>query len=761
MDMEQLRSTSDIVAVIGSRITLTRRGHEYAGRCPFHEDSTPSLYVVPDKGFYHCFGFSASGDVVAFVQRFDGVGFREAVATVQGTESLSTPRTASPKEIDWVSEVPPPSAPRPHTMETAHHGAPVAEWCYRTLDGAVWGYAARYTIGERKAILQWTYGRSQGETFPRWACRHFSKPRPLYGLEGVAHLHQPIMVVEGEKTAEAAKLLFPNAVVISWPGGVAAVKYADWTPIAKREVLVVPDADAPGAVAGTWICEHLAHLGCAVQLVTPESTRPEGWDLADALADGWGEREAEAWLDAHRRPFLAAGVPLEAPPPPPPAPPSPFSEDALAQRFVERYHDHAKYSRTWGYWLLWHGYRWRRDERDVVREAARGILCEAVNSDAGKIMPETTKRKINSLHMVNAVTTMAGFNPQMATAADQWDADPWLLATPKGTVELRTGTLRESRREDYMLQSTSISPEQTGCPVWLQFLDTVMNHDQELITYLQRLAGYTLTGLTVEQHLSFFYGTGGNGKSVFLTTIRAILGDYATVAPMTTFTESKLEHHPTDIASLQCARLVVSQETEEGRKWAESLIKSLTGGDPIKARYMRQDYFEFIPKFKLLFAGNHKPALRSVDEAMRRRMHIVPWTVTIPAEKRDHLLTEKLKTEYPAILQWMIDGCLLWQQQGLTPPSIILQATDDYLQAEDALLVWLEENCTMGREQAAPSKELYQNYVAWCEEAKEFPISHKRLVNNLLTRNCHAMKLGGIRSLTGIGLKVTAPVPTW
>ena len=704
--------------------------------------------------------------MVAFVQRFDGVGFKEAVATVQGAGPLPTPimagRTASTQEPDWVSEVPPLSAPRPHTMETKHHGVPTAEWCYKTLDGAVLGYAARYQIDGRKAILQWTYGRSQGEVFGRWACRHFSRPRPLYGLEGLHHIHQPVMVVEGEKTAEAAKRLFPNAVVLSWPGGVAAIKYADWSPVTGREVLVIPDADAPGAGAGTWVCEHLAQLGCAVQLVTPEPDRPEGWDLADALADGWGEREASAWLDAHRRPFLATTPPPTSPPDaPPPLPPSPFSEDALAQRFVERYHDHAKYSRTWGYWLLWHGYRWRRDERDVVREAARGILCEVVNSEAGQIMPETMRRKVNSLHMVNAVTTMAGFNPQMATMSDQWDTDPWVLATPKGTVELRTGTMRGARREDYLLQSTTVAPSPTGCPVWRQFLDTVMDHNHDLISYLQRLAGYALTGLTVEQHLTFFYGTGGNGKSVFLTTIRAILGDYATVAPMTTFTESKMEHHPTDIAGLQGARLVVSQETEEGRKWAEGLIKSLTGGDPIKARYMRQDYFEFTPKFKLLFAGNHKPALRSVDEAMRRRMHIVPWTVTIPAEQRDHLLVEKLKSEYQAILQWMIEGCLLWQQQGLAPPDVILHATDEYLQAEDPLVAWLDENCVLGREHSAPSKELYQNYVAWCEEAKEFPISHKRLVNNLNTRGCQAMKLGGVRSLVGIGLKTFVPVPTW
>jgi len=233
---------------------------------------------------------------------------------------------------------------------------------------------------------------------------------------------------------------------------------------------------------------------------------------------------------------------------------------------------------------------------------------------------------------------------------------------------------------------------------------------------------------------------------------------------MATFTESKTERHPTDVAGLQGARLVVAQETEEGRRWAESLIKSMTGGDPIKARFMRQDYFEFLPKFKLVFAGNHKPALRSVDEAMRRRMHIVPWTVTIPPAERDPLLTEKLKQEHPAILRWMLQGCLAWQDIGLAPPARVTEATDDYLEAEDTLKGWLDENCILAPEQCCGSKEIYQNYVEWCEKAKEFPWSHKRLTGNLVARGLKNIRLHEARALVGIGLKpitYTQPVRTW
>lgn len=289
--------------------------------------------------------------------------------------------------------------------------------------------------------------------------------------------------------------------------------------------------------------------------------------------------------------------------------------------------------------------------------------------------------------------------------------------------------------------------------MWLKFLEQITNHDSELQAYLQRLCGYLLTGVTTEQILAFFYGTGGNGKGVFLRTIRTIMGDYAMHASMETFTEAKGERHETELAQLRGSRFVVAQETDENRKWAESRIKALTGGDPIRARFMRQDYFEFQPAFKLIFAGNHKPALSSVDEAMRRRVHIVPWLVTIDKDQRDPLLDEKLQTESPGILQWMIEGCLLWQQAGLNPPEAVLAATEEYLESEDALQGWLDEQCEIGPEQEVGVRDLYANYVAYCEKAKDYTWSNKRLTQNLVARGMKRVKRCGLRLIQGIGLK--------
>ena len=772
INMDDLRERVDIVAVIGSRIPLTRRGQQYAAICPFHADKNPSFFVTPHKKSYYCFGCGATGDVVEFVERFDGIQFKEACELLQGPIPAPLPiragLKASTKELDWMSEVPPPAQDRPTSMSTVAHGDPVRVWAYKTIEGAVWGYGARYEIEVdgvvRKLVLQWTYGKSEGETNPRWACKHFSKLRPLYGLEHLYQADKKVMIVEGEKTAEAARQLFPTMLVLTWSGGAHGAKHSDWLPLAKRDCLIVPDADPTGLKAAQWIGERLTVLGCTVRMILPEPLRAKGWDLADALAESWTPTDAMRWATANTQPYFKEAVPVEVAPVVSTAPPSPFSEDNLAQRFSEKYAEDFRHVKVWGTWLRWQDHHWVRDHKDTVREAIRLLLCEAVNWEAGLVMPESGRRKINSIHMVKAVETFSQFNPLMAASADQWDANPWLLSTPDGTIDLKTGELRESRRSDYQLQTTAVTPSDGPCPTWLKFLDTVMDHDQDLISYLQRLMGYALTGLTIEQNLAFFYGTGGNGKGVFLSTIRAILGEYATIAAMSTFTESKMDRHPTDVAGLQGARLVMAQETEEGRRWAESLIKSLTGGDPIKARFMRQDYFEFIPKFKLVFAGNHKPALRSVDEAMRRRMHIVPWVVTIPACDRDPFLTDKLRAEHSAILRWIVEGCKEWQEIGLMPPAKILEATDEYMDAEDALATWLEENCTIAPEQCCPSKEAYQNYVEWCEKAKEFPWSHKRLISNLIARGMKSLKLNGIRSITGIGLKPVIPVQpvrTW
>lgn len=264
----------------------------------------------------------------------------------------------------------------------------------------------------------------------------------------------------------------------------------------------------------------------------------------------------------------------------------------------------------------------------------------------------------------------------------------------------------------------SVAPGQ-HCPRWLQFIGEITAGDRNLQGFLQRMCGYCVTGETSEHALFFLYGTGANGKSVFLSTVAGVLGSYAQSAPIESFTATSTDRHPTELAMLRGARLVSATETEEGRRWAESRIKQLTGGDEIQARFMRQDFFAFRPQFKLVIAGNHKPSLRTVDEAIRRRFHLVPFTVTIPSDQRDPSLGEKLKVEWPGILQWALDGCAQWRKGGLDPPEAVASATAEYLSGEDTLALWLEECCEEADSTFTTTSELYGGFKRWVELAGE------------------------------------------
>jgi putative DNA primase/helicase len=350
---------------------------------------------------------------------------------------------------------------------------------------------------------------------------------------------------------------------------------------------------------------------------------------------------------------------------------------------------------------------------------------------------ECNKPKVASLlasaKTVANIERLSKADRRLAATMDQWDVDPLLLNTPDGVVDLSTGQTREHRASDYLTRMTAVSPDGV-CPAWKEFLNRVTAGDEDLQKFLQRKAGYALTGLTREHALFFLYGLGANGKSVYLNTLAGIMGEYHRTAAIETFTASNTDRHPTDLAGLRGARLVTAIETEEGRRWAESRIKSLTGGDRIAARFMRQDYFEFTPQFKLVIAGNHKPGLRSVDEAIRRRFNLIPFTVSIPPEERDEGLTEKLKAEWPGILAWMIEGCLDWQRAGLKPPQVVLTATAEYLESEDALTSWMDDRCERTTQSWASSTDLFISWKNWADAAGEPSGTQKRFSQKLEER---------------------------
>ncbi|MFN3076373.1 MAG: phage/plasmid primase, P4 family [Alphaproteobacteria bacterium] len=428
------------------------------------------------------------------------------------------------------------------------------------------------------------------------------------------------------------------------------------------------------------------------------------------------------------------------------APPA-LSDDDLATRFTAKHGKNLRYVSDWGKWLEWDGQRWRIDKTLKVYDLAR-LICRAAASTADA----DDAADIASARTAAAVEKLAKADRQHAATVEIWDTDPWLLNTPGGVVDLKTGNLLPHRREFYQTKITAVAPG-GDCPTWIAFLNRVTAGDRDLQGFLQRIMGYALTGVTRDHALFFAHGSGGNGKGVFLNTMTRLLGDYAAVAPMETFVATASDRHPTDIASLRGARLVTAQETEEGRRWAEAKIKSLTGGDPISARFMRQDHFTFTPQFKLVIAGNHKPSLRSVDEAMRRRFHLLPFTVTIPAGERDPSLPRKLEAEWGGILAWAIRGCLDWQRIGLAPPKAVIEATEKYLSEEDGFAGWLDECCEVASRHWETTATLFRSWNAWAERNGEQAWTAKRFNQVMEQRGFEPSKRAGARVYLGLQVR--------
>ena len=306
------------------------------------------------------------------------------------------------------------------------------------------------------------------------------------------------------------------------------------------------------------------------------------------------DRDPDRWLDAHLIETDAPTADARGPEPQPDEetevedrPPG-FSDEDLALKFTRKHRNLLRYVAKWGRWFIWKGSLWIEDETLQAFDLSRAI-CRRASSACSH---PKIRAAVASAKTVAAVERLAKADRAHAASAAQWDADPWLLNTPGGTVDLRTGRLRPHQPTDYMTKITAAAPASGAeCPLWHKFLDRVTGADADLQAFLQRITGSALTGITEDHALFFLYGTGRNGKGVFINTITRLLGFYATIASMETFTASQHDRHPADLAALRGARLVAAQETEEGRNWAETRIKALTGGDPISARFMRQDFF--------------------------------------------------------------------------------------------------------------------------------------------------------------------------
>jgi P4 family phage/plasmid primase-like protien len=429
-----------------------------------------------------------------------------------------------------------------------------------------------------------------------------------------------------------------------------------------------------------------------------------------------------------------------------------------ARRLITHHGDNVRFVQEWG-WLIWNGRCWEIDQTGEIERHAKAtvlsIYHEAANA-AEHRKEALAKHAIASQAAARlaAMIRLAESEADVRLVATDFDTHDWLLTCANGVLNLRTGQLSEPTRDHLLTRAipTAYNPD-AECPLFLTFLDRIFSGNATLIAYIQRLMGYCLTGSTGAQCMFVLYGSGANGKSVLLNTIRALLGDYARNAAPETFIQQQQDRIRSDLARLAGCRVVSTVELDEGRRLSEALVKQMTGGDVITARFLNKNEFEFTPRFKVLMATNHKPIIRGTDYAIWRRIRLIPFAVTIPEAERDPQLSDRLVAELPGILAWALAGCLAWQAGGLQEPEEVQTATDEYRSEMDLIGLFLEDTCATGLQMRVPCSALYVAYSRWCDDSGERPVTQRRFGAQMTERGIdRARGTGGAWNYLGIGL---------
>jgi putative DNA primase/helicase len=438
----------------------------------------------------------------------------------------------------------------------------------------------------------------------------------------------------------------------------------------------------------------------------------------------------------------------------------PVNDTERAQRFAKKCANELKYIQAWKRWLLWNGVRWVPDEDGAVFRKAQEIP-RLLQKEAAEIEDDDKRKKAfvaairaGDRSKLEAMIKLAECQPGIAASPTLFDSDRWLLGVANGVVDLRTGEFREARKEDYITKQAGVAYDPAAtCHLWEKFLLRVFAGDAELISFIQRAVGYTLTGEILEQCLFFPYGTGQNGKSTFIESMHQLMGTYAVKASPALYTLNRWGTEPeAEIARLKGTRLATGSETEEGARLAEARVKDSTGGDTLTGRELYGHPFNFSPTHKLWIYGNHLPDIRGNDDGIWRRIKLIPFEVKKPDEAKDPKLPEKLLKELPGILNWAIRGCLEWQKRGLGTPATVIEATTEYREEEDEIGEFIGEKCTCAGQ--VERSDLHDAYREWAEgRGVRMPMTTKAFAKRLRVRpGISELKSNGRRYWNGISL---------
>lgn len=636
--------------------------------------------------------------------------------------------------------------------------------------------------GKRKKITP-TVSYCQGPDGERaWAVKRPPGPHPLFNLPLLTKFPtRSVLVVSGEKCAAAAEELnVKNGFIpVTWLGGDNAVDQTDWSPLAGRRVVFFPDADDPGRTAMSKIP---GFVGAPLELARHIDTEGlnKGADIADLVDTGVTGKDLVSWLKdrvrngpvpmpAHEKrrekgnkvtdtgpPKIKENRPTQAAV----APPSnvvpikveaevhqyganvmEYSDQYNIARFRQETEGKVLYVPEWKSSMIWNEEKscWENELVNPLMsftgQYLNALAKEASNRyDLAKEAKQHAKR-LSTYAANKAITNMVREDRFFRAGSGTFDINPYEIGVPGGVVDLRTGQHRPRRAEDRITKQTRVAPEKREPKSWLKFLNDIMGGDQEMIDYLQMLAGYCLTGDTTEAKWFFLYGSGRNGKSTYINTVAYLLGDYYKNGQTETFMQTYGDRHPSDVAALQGARLVTAMEVPDNKTWNVVRLKQMTGGDPVTARIMRGDDFTYMPQFKLVFTGNDLPRLRGVDEALRRRLHLIPFDVTIADASDDKGLPERLKgDEGPAILNWMLEGCQRWFSQRIRAPKKVKEATDEYMDDSDIIGQFIDEELRQSIGALLDTQDAYERFRTFTENANEWQGRQRWLTRQLKLR---------------------------
>lgn len=685
---------------------VKKNGKGYMARCPIHDDHNPSLSITEEnnKTLFYCHAGCKMKDIIQAV----GLSWQD-ILPERETAKINSKDNGKGYTIDEITNF---------------------SWVEKTYEYKDEDENPLFLV-IRKSPKGFAQYRYIGED--RWKAGLDGQQPVIYRLPQIIKAiktDKKIYLVEGEKDVNNLVKLGVEATCN--PMGAKKWKEHYNQYLSSAKVVILPDNDEVGKEHAEIVANSLWGIAKEIKILNLPNLQ-EKEDVSDWLEKGGTKEELERLTEETQLWEKEEQLIVTE---------EDFHQTDLgnALRLVSYFKENIRYCNKFKAWFIWDRKKWKQDItyelRLFAKETVKKMYEEALQKEDDK-RKKLIKWALLSENHQKLLAMVELTKAEVPITPDEFDQNKWLINCQNGVLDLETGEQLIPHEEAKELYITKIIPVQYNkdakYPMWSKFLSEIFNNNQELIKYVQMAVGYSLTGDISEQCLFFLYGRGANGKSTFLEVIRYVLGDYAYQTDFSTFIIQKNEPIRNDIARLAGARFVSSVEVEEGKRLAETLIKQITGGDPLAVRFLHGEFFEFYPTFKIFFAANHKPTIRGTDDAIWRRIQTIPFITTIPEEKRIRNFAEYLKEEAEGIFAWAVEGLnLLQKEERLKPPACVKEATKEYREEMDILSEFLNEKCEVAHNNSVTVKELYEAYGKWCVENQENAVS-KLIFNNRLT----------------------------